>query len=585
MAAILEIIRVLVVALVGAIVEAAAGAAGTVHTPGEFPDLSYSIAYHNGELPALSVGLSFKGDEDGSTTISLPEQWGGITDHAADVDAVAAVTDSPNASPVRVIAEGPRAWRIEHAPGQRVRCSYHIRPVGRDKPAPGNDYRSVVTPDLVQVIGHLALAYPEHLRTDEPRTIAIDLSGLDRPGWAVASSFGPGAAPRQVRMPGDQFLHSTIIAGRGRLKERAIGPNRVGIYIQDDGFDFDRDQFANLCQTIITTERDFFADHSDPWFLVTMVPRPAGGPGSYSLGGTGLTNAFALYCSAGLSIDKDSPHLAPVQRLLAHEYMHTWIGGKISPASTQATPEDEPLHYWFTEGFTDFFARRVLHSAGLWTDEQYARDLSDSLSRYEQNPEINAPNARIAEAFWSDPSVRELPYRRGDLLALALDEEIRARSSGERSLDTFLRDLLVRATENGDHPGNEAILALIEAYTNPAFASRMNDFITSGGPAPVPDRTTAPALQLTTRTIRSADPGFNLEATRVSKILTGVVPDSGAAAAGLTDGMPLVSYNMESGSGPPKAVAIVRDPTGEERTITYDAVSPPRDTRAYAPVR
>lgn len=583
MAAILEIIRTLLIALVGALVEAAAGSQGVVATPGDLPDLSYSIAYESGELPALSVGLSFNGDEDGATTVSLPENWGGISDHASDVQAITAVAETPSAAPVRVVAEGPRTWRIEHAPGQRVRCTYRIVPAGRDKPAPGNDYRTAVSPDLVQAIGHLALVYPDHLRTPDPRTIALDLQGLARPEWAVASSFGAGPDRRLVRMPGEKFLHSTIIAGRGRLMERSIGANRIGIYVHDDGFDFDRDRFADLCATIISTERDFFADHTDPWFLVTMVPRGSVSGGSYSLGGTGLTNAFALYCNAGISLEPGSGHLAPIQRLLAHEYMHTWIGGKITPAPV-ATPDREPLHYWFTEGFTDFFARRVLHSAGLWTDQQYATDLSESLGRYEQNPERNAPNSRIAEAFWSDPNVRDLPYRRGDLVALALDEAIRERSGGTRSLDTFLRDILTRAVQNGVHPDESSLFALMSSYTDDAFAARMQTFIQNGGEPPIPDHTTAPALTLSTRTMQSSDPGFNVEATRQNKVITGVVEGSGAHRAGLTDGMTLVSFRMDGGpGGPPTAVATIKDPSGEEQTITYEAVSPPRTVRAFVP--
>jgi predicted metalloprotease with PDZ domain len=583
MAAILEIIRVLFIALVGALVEAAAGSQGVVSTPGDLPDLSYSIAYEDGELPALSVGLSFEGDHDGDTTVSLPENWGGITDHAADVQAITAVTDSPAATPVRVVADGPRTWRIVHAPGERVRCSYRIVPAGRDKAVGGNDYRTAVSPDLVQVIGHLALVYPDHLRTSDPRSIALDLKGLSRPGWAVASSFGAGPDRRLVRMPGEQFLHSTIIAGRGRLIERAIGVNRVGVYVQDDGFDFDRDHFADLCSTIISTERDFFADHTDPWFLVTMVPRGSVASGGYSLGGTGLTNAFALYCNAGISLEPGSGHLAPIQRLLAHEYMHTWIGGKISPAPP-ASPDREPLHYWFTEGFTDFFARRVLYSAGLWTDQQYATDLSDSLGRYDQNPERDAPNARIADAFWTDPNVRELPYRRGDLVALALDERIRADSAGGRSLDTFLRDVLTRAVQNGVHPDEASLVALMASYTDDAFAARMQTFIENGGEPPIPDHTTAPALTLSNRSMQTSDPGFDVEATRQAKVITGVVEGSGAHRAGLADGMTLVSFRMDGGAGgPPKATAVVKDAAGAEQTVTYDAVSPPRTVRAYVP--
>lgn len=580
MAAILELLRVLIVALLGFVVRAAAGEGGVVHTPGQLPDLTYSLAYEAGELPALSVGLSFDGDPDGSTTVSLPDQWGGVDDHAADVQAIVAVVDGSGEA-VAVVPDGPRAWKIQHKPGERIRCTYRLVPAEHRERLQGNDYRTVVAPDHVQLIGNIALLCPDHLRTSDPRDIELDLAGLDRPEWRVASSFGPGTKRQTLRMPPERFLHSTIIAGNGRLLERTIGHNRVGVYIQSNDFNFDDDEFADLCSTIISTERDFFADHSDPWFLVSIVPQGSAREGGFSIGGTGLTNAFSLYCSPGLSLEPDSGHLAQFQRLLAHEYMHTWIGGKISPAESRA-PDTEPLVYWFTEGFTDFFARRVLHASGLWTDAQYASDLSDSLGQYDASPEKSAPNARIAQAFWTDANVRSLPYRRGDLVALALDERLRRDSGGSRSLDTFLRDVLTRAVQNGDQVSSDSLLALMESYTDPAFVAELRTFIDSGGEPPLPDHTSAPALTLSSRTMRSTDPGFNIEATRAAKILTGVVPGSGAAEAGLTDGMSLVSFRMDGGSGaPPQAVAIIKDSSGSDQTITYEALSPLRTVRAY----
>lgn len=581
MAALIELIRVLVIALLGAVVRAAAGSEGVVHTPGDYPDLSYTLAYEPGELPALSVGLSFKGEDDGFSTISLPEQWGGIDEPATDITSIAAITDA--GEPVAITRSGPRTWTIAHAPGQRVRCEYRIAPGTREPWTRGNDYRTVVAPDMVHIIGSLALAYPDHMRTPEPREIALDIAKLAQPGWNVVTSYGPGPERRVVRMPGEKFLHAAFIAGNGRLIERQIGKNRIGVYIHFEAWSFDDHSFADLCQTIVHAERDFFADHTDPWFLVSLVPQGMSAPGGYSMGGTGLTNAFALFCTRNMSLEPGTDQLRRVQRLLAHEYMHTWIGGKIA-----ISDDPEPLGYWFSEGFTDFLARRVLHSTGMWSDAEYAADLSVSLGRYDANPARAANNTTIAAKFWTDPSIRDLPYQRGDLLALAIDERIRAGHADNengRNVEHLVRDLLTRSIENGDTVTTDKMLALVESYTDAEFASGIRVCIEQGGDLPLPGRTTIPALELTSRQMRSADPGFDMEAARMSKVITGVVPGSGAAEAGLTDGMKLGTFSMNTGpDGPPKAIAIIKSDSGEDRTIEYDAVSPPRNVRAFVSV-
>ncbi|MCW5768804.1 MAG: hypothetical protein KIT19_08970 [Phycisphaeraceae bacterium] len=581
MTALIELIRILLVALFSIAVRAAAGSDGVIHTPGDMPDLAYTLAYEPGELPALSVGLSFKGSGDGVSTISLPEQWGGIDEPGNDIASIVASSD--DGTPIKVSRDGPRTWTISHTPGARITCEYRIAPGKREPWRRGNDYRTVVSPELVHAIGNLALAYPDHMRTPEPREIALDLTGLAMPGWQVVSSHGPGPSRRVVRMPGEKFLHAAFIAGNGRMLEKQIGRNRLGVYIHSDLWSFSDETFADLCATIVRAERDFFADHSDPWFLISLVPQGNSAPGGYSLGGTGLTNAFALYCTPTMSLEPGSHQLRSVQRLLAHEYMHTWIGGKISVRDTPET-----LGYWFSEGFTDFLARRVLHKTGLWTDVEYAADLSDALGRYDASPARSAGNNAIAGGFWSDPIVRDLPYRRGDLLALAIDERIRAANAsdeGTRTLEHLIRDLLTRAIENGEHATTDKILTLVEAYTDADFAARARASINDGGHIPIPERTTVPALELTTRQMRSSDPGFDMEATRTSKIITGIVPGSGAAEAGLMDGMKLVSFTMNNGSGaPPKAVATIKSESGDEITFEYEAVSAPRAARAYVPV-
>src|SRR6185436_12913525 len=91
----------------------------------------------------------------------------------------------------------------------------------------------------------------------------------------------------------------------------------------------------------------FWQDPNDP-FLVTLLPI-IGTPNSQSLGGTGRGDAFALFAT-------DNNPDSVINRILAHEHIHTWI-----PRSLGRMPnKDEARDYWFSEGFTDFYANRLL---------------------------------------------------------------------------------------------------------------------------------------------------------------------------------------------------------------------------------
>jgi hypothetical protein len=124
-----------------------------------------------------------------------------------------------------------------------------------------------------------------------------------------------------------------------------------------------------------------------------------------------------------MKLEPGSDDAARIALLLAHEHFHHWNGGKIRMEET------EQLAYWFSEGFTDFFARRILLRCGLFDVAEYVRRLNESLALYWTEPMRHEKNARIAADFWKVQSIGELPYRRGDLVALLLDHEIRATSA------------------------------------------------------------------------------------------------------------------------------------------------------------
>jgi predicted metalloprotease with PDZ domain len=210
----------------------------------------------------------------------------------------------------------------------------------------------------------------------------------------------------------------------------------------------------------------------------------------HSLGGTALTDSFALYLSKEYTLAPGSDDEGRVAQLLAHEYFHRWNGGKIG------LEKPEELGYWWSEGFTDFFARRILLRCGLLDPPAYVRRVNESLENYWKSPVRHEPNARIAAGFWKRRDFADLPYRRGDLVALLLDHEIRATTNGERSLDDFFRETLQRVRDRGESCSTDHLLELAAEWTSDGFAESLRHLIVDGADVELAEDLGAPFCEL-----------------------------------------------------------------------------------------
>lgn len=529
------------------------------------------------QTPGVTVTIEFTGDADGRSEVTAPDSaWGGFTPDPADFTDIAAASDGSSLSLTAINALG---WSVEHPPSVTIMFSYTLREPsspGREPLPPGrNDYRTAVGPDYFRMFGPLGFLYPKHLRDATPRRHDIRWLGFDSPGFVCASSFGDGPT-QSATITADRFINSIYVAGRFSEARRDINGGRLAVLIAGDHWDFTPDEFADLTAGIVRAQRDFFDDHSQPWYLVCVTPQPRAAPGSFSLGGTALTNTFALFCDTGTSLRPNSPHIAHVQRLLAHEYFHSWNGVAFQVRGPEGS------NYWFSEGFTDYFTRRMLRLAGRWTDQDILADINDSLARYDANPARHATNDQVIAAFWSDREMADLPYRRGDLAALALDQEIRRRSGGKRTLDDAFRDL-IRTNAGREMPDQEALFGFFEAQAGPELAQSVRRFVLDGHDAPLPDSLDEFGASLSTVGRRSMDPGFDLDASREQRRIVGVRGGSAAQAAGLKDGMPFRRISIGADQDKPTEALAEVEIDGEWMTIRYEALGPVRHVRAYQP--
>jgi predicted metalloprotease with PDZ domain len=524
------------------------------------PELEYTVELATAPVLEARFSVSVAAAEDGLSTFQVDESWGGV-EHGADaiLDVRAASSSGKELALERLSSH---EWRARSDPQERITVSWRVAANEfRTDPDPHVHYRTLLDASLLHFIGHIALLTPTHL-PDAPHAIALRWKGFAEAHWTVATSFGSDPRGFDVSASFDEFRHAVFLAGPDvRLAHKEIRGKALTVAIAGSAWPFRDEEFVEDVRSIIDAECAFFAEDDFPPFLVTLIPAGKADPHSRSLGGTGLTRSFALFVQPDTPLGATTGGGLDVPHLLAHEMFHHWNGGVAQMG------ESEQLVYWFSEGFTDFYARRILFRAGYGGAAEAARSLNETLKEYGLSPAREARNEKIRDGFWKDRDIGKLPYLRGNLVAVLLDHEIRARSKGARSVDDFVRQV-VAAGRKGAKLSTDSLLARITAWTDEAFASRIRGIVVDGAPIVLEPSTFEPCLALRSENLGAYDLGFDFEASHAAKEVRGVRPGSAAARAGLSDGMRITKFSIAFGNADVPVEVGVREGDAE-RTIRW----------------
>jgi predicted metalloprotease with PDZ domain len=97
--------------------------------------------------------------------------------------------------------------------------------------------------------------------------------------------------------------------------------------------------------------------------------------------------------------------------------------------------------FWFTEGFTDYFAFTLLVLEGMRPFDRFLSTLNDKLRQYAENPARSWPNSRAGREYHRDCDAQALAYLRGMFIALNWNVAIRRATGGKASLTDMVRSL------------------------------------------------------------------------------------------------------------------------------------------------
>ena len=360
------------------------------------PELELTIAHLiESDQPILKIDMKFAADSSGVTQLIYQDQaWGqdSLFNSLRDIKLM-------TKGKIRIQRDSNKII-IEHDPAlKRLELSYVLV---QDYPGPTTSrmvYRPLIQPEYFQVFGQHLFLLPETAVNKG----AFDLSifwNVPEENFSLQNSFGNHKRKQTISEIEQEELNSSVfVGGDFRIYDMELEGNEVAFAIRDTWETFNDSAMVELLKTTIRAQREFWNDHSQPYFSVTMIPIYEQYGSSWQ--GTGLTNSFALAASNNEHLEFEG-----LVYLLNHELQHNWIGLKIKN-------ENEEEQYWFSEGFTDYYTlKNITVNRISDLDEKYfIREFNTKLKNLNSSPVVASLNSEINyDNFWKDRNYSKLPY-------------------------------------------------------------------------------------------------------------------------------------------------------------------------------
>ena len=385
--------------------------------------LDYTISKNEN---SFTVALKLKGDASGITKIKLYSDWAG-----ENKIKFLEVEKTLNVNKFYKDKGDSNYLILEHTPNKDLTITYTVKnSVLSEFPKNGESYLPLVKQQYFSTIGYNFFIYPQ---SDSLKKCVFNLHWKNIPtDFKLLNSYGLNEKEQKIKevMPED-FLSSFFVGGEIRIYTFKVQnlPVHFGIYGK---WKFEDEEMFSLIKKTVSYQRNFWKDRSLKYYAMMLMPAHTENSRSSSMQGTSLTNSFATWSTNGTNVNASS-----FSYLFNHELLHYWIGVTIEPDA----PEES--NYWFTEGFTDYYTRKNMYASGL-IDLKTFQTLTDSILAAHYGSSVkDAPNYSINKFnFWNSRLYEKLPYNRGSIFALFINEWIKKETKNKFSMDDVMFSML-----------------------------------------------------------------------------------------------------------------------------------------------
>ena len=347
-------------------------------------------------------------------------------------------------APLRTERVDKARWRIETEGASRVHVDYTV--YGHQLVTEGFD----LTSEHLFVNAALCLPYVDgHL--SEPSSVALDVPA----DWTVITELEElsGTPPRYRARTYDELVDSPIDVGRPIvLTVRPAGiPHRICLCGEGGNYEAHalEQDISKVVEAAIALVGDSPLSRYTFFYHLTNVPDG------------GLEHASSTSCVVSRTIFRPPEAYRHFLALTAHEYLHLYNVKRIRPkvlGPFDYTRENYTRLLWWMEGTTDYFTYLVLRRAGLYTTDQFLEQRAKVVKEYLDIPGRNRVSLEESsfltwidhyQPFEETPNQSVSYYRKGDLVSMCLDLEIRHQSDARASLETVLRLLWKEYRQGG----------------------------------------------------------------------------------------------------------------------------------------
>jgi predicted metalloprotease with PDZ domain len=518
---------------------------------GQSHALSYRFSMDTKDT-AVQVTLAFKGSKTGETVLHLPGEWAGQT---ALYNAIQSISVSGKKA---VLSDGEDGSQriIHHKPNTQLTVSYTLKQDFRGELVYPKNFRAVIQPEYFQFTGYSLLVHPE-MDPGTIVTVRLDWSGLPA-DWNIGNSLHANSRTYKGKLQLGDFQNAVFVAGDFRPYQTQIKGKPVFVAMRGEGWQFSDSAFVERVNTIVSMERTFWSDFSEPYYFVSLIP--FGGDSGYN--GTSLHQAFMLAMTPAMPFENS------LEVLMAHEYFHHWNGTRI--VLKEVVPQENS---WFSEGFTEYYTYLLLYENGILSYEQYVAQANKMISDYYLSPVRNEDKTTHGTHYWSSSDYQQIPYKKGFVYALYIDHLIRTTSHGKYSLNNVmfdLRDLQMKQVSLTDSTFTD----LVNRYTGKDISDMQHHYIDQGATIPV-EAGSLKNTALVTTEVGSFEVGFDVDASWEARMVIGVEEHNAAWNAGLRNGQVLKGISIYNGDVT-KPAEIYLTVDGEEKIISYIPMSSER---------
>lgn len=348
---------------------------------------------------------------------------------------------------------------VYHPKSKKVVLVYRIKQ-DYEEPNYNAGFRPIVHDEYFHILGHSLFVIPEYFVTEEfMDKVNLTITWNNFPiEFKIHNNFGSEVLEQKLKLDvWEELLHSVFVGGDYRIHSFKHHDKPIYLVTRGEWHNgFDDEFLISNYKNAITSQRDFWQDYDQKYFTAILTPTVSQNDSLYR--GSTITGSAVHNCFVMLATNNPFNYKEAYIHLVHHELMHNWIGQKIKN-------KYEYANYWFSEGFTDYYAyKNRLKIKDLTINEWQALFNEFVIKPHWKNPKKNIPNYAIKDGFWSDRDVEKVPYRRGAIFAFWLDNQILLNSDYKYSLDNLMNDILSKCKEEQVLFTDELLLDLASKY-------------------------------------------------------------------------------------------------------------------------